>query len=125
MFSINDILCSEVSEHVPKPTHEPDEFPRLFKPGVVVIQTTPFASSELIESNNYCYSFSRYSYWHYLPCEAFKSKISLPIKTGKPCSVKDSAFGWVIAQQRQSGLAAGLSLRNAGDALFNAPQPQA
>ena len=43
--SFDAILCSEVLEHVPEPTHALDEFARLLKPGGVVILTAPFASN--------------------------------------------------------------------------------
>src|SRR5674476_1266665 len=40
--SFDAILCSEVLEHVPEPTHALDEFTRLLKPGGVLILTAPF-----------------------------------------------------------------------------------
>ena len=39
--SFDAILCSEVLEHVPEPTHALDEFARLLKPGGTLLVLTP------------------------------------------------------------------------------------
>ena len=42
--SFDAILCSEVLEHIPEPTHALDEFMRLLRPGGTLILSAPFAS---------------------------------------------------------------------------------
>lgn len=58
--SFDAILCSEVLEHVPEPTHALDEFARLLKPGGVMILTAPFASVVHMAPYHYCSGFSKY-----------------------------------------------------------------
>ena len=58
--SFDAILCSEVLEHVPEPTHALDEFARLLKPGGVVILTAPFSSNVHMAPYHFCSGFSRY-----------------------------------------------------------------
>src|SRR3569623_1580056 len=43
--SFDAVLCSEVLEHVPEPTHALDEFSRLLKLGGLLILTAPFSSN--------------------------------------------------------------------------------
>jgi SAM-dependent methyltransferase len=43
--SFDVVLCSEVLEHVPEPTHALDEFTGLLKPDGVMILTAPFSSN--------------------------------------------------------------------------------
>lgn len=64
--SFDALLCSEVLEHVPEPTHALDEFVRLLKPGGVMILTAPFASLVHMAPYHYCSGFSRYWYEHHL-----------------------------------------------------------
>jgi len=64
--SFDAILCSEVLEHVPEPTHALDEFARLLKPGGKLIVTAPFASLVHMAPYHYCTGFSRYWYEHHL-----------------------------------------------------------
>lgn len=54
--SFDAILCSEVLDHVPEPTHALDEFARLLKPGGVVI-TAPFGSIVPMAPYYYCSGF--------------------------------------------------------------------
>ncbi len=70
--SFDAILCSEVLEHVPEPTHVLDEFARLLKPGGVVILTAPFASNVHMAPYHYCSGFSKYWYEHHLARRGFK-----------------------------------------------------
>lgn len=70
--SFDAILCSEVLEHVPEPTHALDEFARLLKPGGVMILTAPFASNVHMAPYHYCSGFSRYWYEHHLPQRGFR-----------------------------------------------------
>ena len=70
--SFDAILCSEVLEHVPEPTHALDEFARLLKPGGTLILTAPFASLVHMAPYHYCSGFSRYWYEYHLPLRGFK-----------------------------------------------------
>lgn len=69
--SFDAVLCSEVLEHVPEPTHALDEFARLLKPGGQLILTAPFASLVHMAPYHYCSGFSRYWYEHHLPLRNF------------------------------------------------------
>jgi ubiquinone/menaquinone biosynthesis C-methylase UbiE len=64
--SFDVILCSEVLEHVPEPTHALDEFFRLLKPGGKLILTAPFASLVHMAPYHYCSGFSKYWYEYHL-----------------------------------------------------------
>ncbi|MDD5242727.1 MAG: methyltransferase domain-containing protein [Syntrophorhabdaceae bacterium] len=64
--SFDAILCSEVLEHIPEPTHALDEFARLLKPGGTLILTAPFASLVHMAPYHYCTGFSKYWYEHHL-----------------------------------------------------------
>lgn len=70
--SFDAVLCSEVLEHVPEPTHALDEFARLLKPGGVLILTAPFASNVHMAPYHYCSGFSKYWYEHHLALRGFK-----------------------------------------------------
>lgn len=72
--SFDAILCSEVLEHVPEPTHALDEFARLLKPGGLVILTAPFSSNVHMAPYHYCSGFSRYWYEHHLTLRGFEIK---------------------------------------------------
>lgn len=72
--SFDVILCSEVLEHVPEPTHVLDEFARLLKPGGVVILTAPFGSNVHMAPYHFCSGFSRYWYEHHLTLRGFEIK---------------------------------------------------
>jgi ubiquinone/menaquinone biosynthesis C-methylase UbiE len=66
------VLCSEVLEHVPEPTHALDEFARLLKPGGTLILTAPFGSQVHMAPYHFCTGFSRYWYEHHLPERGFE-----------------------------------------------------
>lgn len=70
--SFDAILCSEVLEHVPEPTHALDEFARLLKPGGVMILTAPFASNVHMAPYHYYSGFSKYWYEHHLTQRGFR-----------------------------------------------------
>ena len=70
--SFDAILCSEVLEHVPEPTHALDEFSRLLKPGGILILTAPFASNVHMAPYHYCSGFSKYWYDHHLELRGFE-----------------------------------------------------
>lgn len=70
--SFDAILCSEVLEHVPEPTHALDEFARLLKPGGRLILTAPFDSNVHIAPYHCCSGFSKYWYQHHLTLRGFE-----------------------------------------------------
>lgn len=70
--SFDSILCSEVLEHIPEPTHVLDEFARLLKPGGKLILTAPFASIVHMAPYYYSSGFSRYWYEYHLKKRGFK-----------------------------------------------------
>jgi ubiquinone/menaquinone biosynthesis C-methylase UbiE len=70
--SFDVVLCSEVLEHVPEPTHALDEFVRLLRPGGQLILTAPFASLVHMAPFHYCSGFSRYWYEHHLLLRGFE-----------------------------------------------------
>lgn len=70
--SFDAILCSEVLEHVPEPTHALDEFARLLKPGGKLILTAPFGSLVHMAPYHYCSGFSRYWYEYHLTLRGFE-----------------------------------------------------
>lgn len=72
--SFDAILCSEVLEHVPEPTHALDEFVRLLKPGGVLILTAPFSSNVHMAPYHFCTGFSKYWYEHHLAQRGFDIK---------------------------------------------------
>ncbi len=76
--SFDAILCSEVLEHVPEPTHALDEFARLLKPGGVVILTAPFASNVHMAPYHYCSGFSKYWYEYHLTQRGFRIESLTP-----------------------------------------------
>jgi SAM-dependent methyltransferase len=65
--SFDAVLCSEVLEHVPEPTHALDEFARLLRPGGTLILTAPFGSQVHMAPYHFCTGFSKYWYEHHLP----------------------------------------------------------
>lgn len=70
--SFDAILCSEVLEHVPEPTHALDEFARLLKSGGCLILTAPFASNVHMAPYHFCSGFSKYWYHHHLESRGFE-----------------------------------------------------
>jgi len=70
--SFDVILCSEVLEHVPEPTHALDEFNRLLKPGGILIITAPFGSNVHMAPYHFCTGFSKYWYEYHLPLRSFQ-----------------------------------------------------
>ena len=70
--SFDAILCSEVLEHVPEPTHALDEFARLLKPGGILILTAPFGSHVHMAPYHFCTGFSKYWYEHHLVKRGFR-----------------------------------------------------
>ena len=69
--SFDVVLCSEVLEHVPEPTHALDEFTRLLKPGGVMILTAPFSSNVHMAPYHYCSGFSKYWFEYHLTNRGF------------------------------------------------------
>lgn len=70
--SFDVILCSEVLEHVPEPTHALNELSRLLKPGGVIILTAPFGSHVHMAPYHYCSGFSKYWYEYHLRNRGFE-----------------------------------------------------
>lgn len=70
--SFDAVLCSEVLEHVPEPTHALDEFTRLLKPGGTLILTAPFSSIVHMAPYHFCTGFSKYWYQHHLNQRGFR-----------------------------------------------------
>jgi SAM-dependent methyltransferase len=76
--SFDAILCSEVLELVPEPTHALDEFARLLKPGEILIITAPFGSNVHMAPYHFCTGFSRYWYEYHLPERNFRIELLKP-----------------------------------------------
>jgi SAM-dependent methyltransferase len=70
--SFDAVLCSEVLEHVPEPTHALDQFARLLKPGGMLILTAPFGSVVHMAPFHFCAGFSKYWYEHHLAQRGFE-----------------------------------------------------
>jgi SAM-dependent methyltransferase len=70
--SFDAILCSEVLEHVPEPTHALDEFQRLLRPDGKLILTAPFGSNVHMAPYHFCSGFSKYWYQHHLESRGFQ-----------------------------------------------------
>ena len=60
--TIDNILCTEVLEHVPKPLDAIKEMSRLLKPGGIALITTPFTSGSHQEPFHFYAGFSSYFY---------------------------------------------------------------
>lgn len=69
--SFDAILCSEVLEHVPEPTHALTEFARLLRPNGKLILTAPFSSNVHFAPYHFCTGFSKYWYLHNLTARGF------------------------------------------------------
>jgi ubiquinone/menaquinone biosynthesis C-methylase UbiE len=76
--SFDAILCSEVLEHVPEPTHALDEFTRLLKPGGKLILTAPFGSNVHMAPYHFCSGFSKYWYKTHLAQRGFHIEELIP-----------------------------------------------
>jgi SAM-dependent methyltransferase len=95
------ILCSEVLEHVPEPTHALDEFARLLKPGGVMILTAPFASNVHMAPYHYCSGFSKYWYEYHLSKRGFL--IQYLSSNGDWCSLLRQEITRLGGLERQLG----------------------
>jgi len=95
--SFDIILCSEVLEHVPEPTHAILEFSRLLKPNGLLILTAPFASFLHMAPYHFSTGFTRYWYEHHLAIRGFSITVLEP----------NGSWSSVLMQelQRLSGLA--------------------
>jgi SAM-dependent methyltransferase len=76
--SFDAILCSEVLEHVPEPTHALSEFARLLKPNGTLILTAPFSSNVHFAPYHFCSGFSKYWYEQNLGVRGFVIKELVP-----------------------------------------------
>jgi hypothetical protein len=73
--SFDAILCSELLEHVPKPTHALVEFAPLVQTwrGVMIL-IAQFSSKVHLAPNHYCSSFIKYWYEYYLTQRGLRIK---------------------------------------------------
>jgi len=62
--SIDNVMCSEVLEHVPDPLAAVGEFARLLRPGGIALITAPFTSGAHQEPYHFYGGFSRHFYEH-------------------------------------------------------------
>ncbi len=99
--SFDAVLCSEVLEHVPEPTHALDEFARLLKPGGILIVTAPFASNVHMAPYFYCSGFSKYWYEHHLEQRGFQ--IESLISNGDWYSLLRQEITRLGSMERQRG----------------------
>ena len=99
--SFDAILCSEVLEHIPEPTHALDEFTRLLKPGGILILTAPFASNVHMPPYHYCSGFSRYWYEHHLGQRGFH--IETLVANGDWYTMLRQEITRLGSQERQRG----------------------
>lgn len=76
--SFDAILCSEVLEHVPDPTHALIEFARLPKGSGHLILTSPFSSIVHMAPYYFCSGFSRYWDEYHLNSRGFDIKELTP-----------------------------------------------
>ena len=116
--SFDAILCSEVLEHVPEPTHALDEFARLLKPGGKLILTAPFASFVHMAPYHYCNGFCRYWYEHHLPRGRLQHRATWsPTATGTPaCRKSPASAAWNASVA--TGAGRWLTVTPVGRALF-------
>jgi SAM-dependent methyltransferase len=63
----DNVLCTEVLEHVVDPVRALEKLARLVKPGGQLIITAPFTSMTHFSPYHYCTGFSRFSYQTHLP----------------------------------------------------------
>lgn len=99
--SFDAILCSEVLEHVPEPTHALDEFTRLLKPGGILILTAPFSSNVHMAPHYYCSGFSKYWYQHHLQNRGFEIQSLVP--NGDWCGLLRQEITRLGGLERQRG----------------------
>lgn len=99
--SFDAILCSEVLEHVPEPTHALDEFLRLLRPGGKLILTAPFASLVHMAPYHFASGFSRYWYEFHLPARGFE--IELLVANGDWFSFLEQELRRLGATERRYG----------------------
>lgn len=70
--SYDNVLCTEVLEHIKHPELAIKEFARVLKPGGVLIMTIPFASYTHMAPYHYCCGFDKYWYEEILPEYGFE-----------------------------------------------------
>ena len=99
--SFDAVLCSEVLEHVPEPTHALDEFARLLKPGGVLILTAPFSSITHQAPYHFCTGFSKYWYQHHLEQRGFR--IETLVANGDWYALVRQEIRRLGGQERQRG----------------------
>jgi len=70
--SFDNILCTEVLEHVPRPDEAIREFSRILKPGGKLIITAPFCSQTHFAPYHFCTGFNVYWYQEMLRSNKLK-----------------------------------------------------
>lgn len=70
--SLDNVLCSEVFEHIPHPIEAIKEFKRILKPGGKLILTAPFCSLTHFAPYHFYSGFNKYFFEKYLDEIGFK-----------------------------------------------------
>lgn len=70
--SFDNVLCTEVFEHIPHPENAVKEFARILRAGGKLILTAPFASYTHMAPYHFCTGFSRYWYERVLEDAGFE-----------------------------------------------------
>jgi len=70
--TFDNVLCTEVLEHVPHPELAVAEIARVLKPGGRLVLTAPFVSYTHFSPYFFCTGFSRYWYEEVLPIYGFR-----------------------------------------------------
>ncbi len=95
------ILCSDVLEHLPEPSHALNEFARLLNPCGVLILTAPFASNMHMAPYHFCSGFSKYWYQHHMTLRGFE--IETLIANGDWCALLQQEISRLGGLERQPG----------------------
>lgn len=72
--SFDNVLCTEVLEHIPQPETAIAEFARILKPGGILLLTAPFNSFTHMAPYHYCDGFNTHWYKYWLPKHGFEIK---------------------------------------------------
>lgn len=101
----DNLLCTEVLEHVVDPVRAVEKLARLVKPGGQIIITAPFTSMTHFAPYHYCTGFSRFFYQTHLERLGFEiAELSpnggfydmLDQELGRVRKVRRSYSGWIL-----------------------------